>query len=581
MVLDSLATRVISAALTMYDIMEQRVTTVEQLSMNRAPFPEMDVLYFCAPTEESVKSICNDFPNNKPGRYGSVHLFFTDIIPDDIMNILQSAPNLIAKVKTLRELNLDFVAAESNAFHLDLKDSLPRLLGSAGADELLQQKIAKKLATFCISLNEHPSIRYQGNSRVAANIAKQLNEYLKAYRRANPKGAFNGDDAQGERERAQLLLVDRTFDPLTPIMHEYSYQCMSYDLLNVEGDNIISYSSTNNKNETVLKQALLGENDPLWVELRHDHIAKVIEKIKTRMNDIIQNSSGAALAKKSGANMSITNMAAAVKELPEFTQTMSKLSQHVALAQQCMDVFGKQALMDLSTVEQTISTGADDNGGEVKGAKLTQLVIDTVRTLKNKALKKRLIAIYVAAQRNVTPATMNQIMDAAGFGPNETVVPKLELLCKPRAPEAVAEPGKAGIFSSIFGGARKTQKIAATAEGEYADTRHVCALKAALDQLIGGELPQDKFPALGPSISSSSEAKANAKSMRRYGANNRWGKRESNITGSRCICFVVGGVAFSELRAGYELQTQHSKEVIMGGTHFVAPEEFLEEVSKL
>jgi syntaxin-binding protein 1 len=99
--------------------------------------------------------------------------------------------------------------------------------------------------------------------------------------------------------------------------------------------------------------------------------------------------------------------------------------------------------------------------------------------------------------------------------------------------------------------------------------------------MIGGELPQDKFPAMGPAISSSSEAKANAKSMRRYGANNRWGKRESSISGSRALCFVIGGIAYSEMRAGYELQGQHSKEVVVGGTHFISPDEYMEEVSKI
>jgi len=583
MVLDAAATRVISSALTMYDIMEQRVTTVEQLAMNRAPFPDMDVLYFCAPTEESVKSIAADFPSGKAGRYGSVHLFFTDAISDELMETLQNAPNLLAKVKTLKELSLDFIACESGSFHLDMKNCLPRLFGNS-PDTHLQQLIAKKLTTVCISLNEHPSIRYQAGSKIAQNIAHALDENLKAYRRANPKGTFNGDDAQGERERAQLLLVDRSFDPLTPIMHEYSYQCMSYDLLNVEGDNVISYTSVNNKNEAVLKQALLGENDALWIEMRHDHIAKVIGKIKDRMSDIIQNNSGAALAKKGGSNMSITDMAGAVKELPEFTQTMSKLSQHVALATQCMNEFTRQNLMDLSAVEQTVSTGIDDNGTELKGAKLQQLVMETVKATKSKSLKKRLIGIYVASQRGATPQFIEQLMDAAGFGKNETFVSKLQLLSKPvaAAAAAAAEPAKAGMFSSIFGGKSKPAvKIAATAEGEYADTRHTGLLKGFLDQMIGGELPHDKFPALGPSISSSSEAKANAKSMRRYNANNRWGKRESSISGSRCLAFVVGGVAYSEMRAGYELQGQHSKEVIVGGTHFISPEEYLEEVSKI
>ena len=92
--------------------------------------------------------------------------------------------------------------------------------------------------------------------------------------------------------------MDRTFDPLAPLMHEYTYQAMAYDLLPVQGDNLIDYSSTNNKGETETKTAVLGEHDELWCEFRHQHIAKVIDSLKVRMNDIVQNNAGAALAKK-------------------------------------------------------------------------------------------------------------------------------------------------------------------------------------------------------------------------------------------------------------------------------------------
>jgi syntaxin-binding protein 1 len=60
-VMDSTATHVISSALTMYDIMERRVTLVEQLAINRLSFPDMDVIYLVTSTIESVKKISSGF----------------------------------------------------------------------------------------------------------------------------------------------------------------------------------------------------------------------------------------------------------------------------------------------------------------------------------------------------------------------------------------------------------------------------------------------------------------------------------------------------------------------------------------
>jgi syntaxin-binding protein 1 len=80
LVLDNAATRVISSALTMYDIMERRITLVEQLSRPRQPFREMEAIYLISPTIESVTFLTQDFENDKKAKYGAVHLFFLDTV---------------------------------------------------------------------------------------------------------------------------------------------------------------------------------------------------------------------------------------------------------------------------------------------------------------------------------------------------------------------------------------------------------------------------------------------------------------------------------------------------------------------
>ena len=64
--------------------------------------------------------------------------------------------------------------------------------------------------------------------------------------------------------------------------------------------------------------------------------------------------------------MKITQMASAVKSLPEYQQIMARLSQHVAIASMCMSEFTTLNLMNVSECEQKVSTGTDDSGKEIR-----------------------------------------------------------------------------------------------------------------------------------------------------------------------------------------------------------------------
>lgn len=581
LVLDSPATRVISSALTMFDIMEKRITLVEQLDKKRQPFKEMDVVYLVSPTTASVEKILLDFETAKTARYAGVHIYFLDSVTPSIMQMVQKNPVLASRVKSFKEIFMDFVVSESSVFHMDQSRGLMKMYGTI-PDPDFPALIGRKLATLCISLNEHPVIRYQSSSAYAREMAQSMNETLTAYKSKNKKWwCHGGDDQHQERERAHILLLDRTFDPLTPLMHEYTYSAMVNDLLSVQ-DNVINYATTSNKGAVEEKEALLGESDPLWIELRYFHIAKVIQIIKDRMQDIIQTNAGAL--QKGGGALSITAMAAAVKELPEYRQTMSKLSQHVAIAQQCMDAFGKYGLMEQSHLEQTMSTGLDEDGKEMKGAKLLELLKSALAAPNlDYDQKIRLIAIFIVSQRGATPDEKRQLVQASNItSADQQIVRNLERLCLPMQTAQSAAGKPAGsIFTSLFKGRAPTH--APTEEGEYADTRHVGQLKGLLEQMIKGELPSNQFASAGPAALKEGEGKSMAKSVRRnVGAAARFGRKDQNsFTGSRHIVFIAGGVAYSELRVAHDVTAATNKEVIVGGTHLINPQQFIDDVADL
>ena len=221
----------------MYDLMECRVSTVENLATARQPLPELEAIYLVSPTAASVEQICKDFENEAKNEakplYNSVHLYFLTRVADEQMAKIKSCKNLLKRVKNFAEVNLDFLAKESHSFHLDMPPktcyrSLYNRTVNASSTSLI---IANKLVTVCATLNEYPHIRYHSSSSPCTEIARIFHSQMNAFIANNDTWWYHGGQGHAERDRGTILLVDRADDPMTPVVHEFTYQAMCQDLL--------------------------------------------------------------------------------------------------------------------------------------------------------------------------------------------------------------------------------------------------------------------------------------------------------------------------------------------------------------
>ena len=426
LIVDEHAMRVISSAVGMYDIMERKVTLVESLEKKRAPFPDMAAIYVLEPSIKSVRTLISDF-SSKPLYGKSVFLFFLGRLSDPLLNEIKACTQLVRRVKSLLEVNIDFLAREERAFTFALPSDTFAAIYLRQNQTPVEVDIAQKLVTVCGSMNEYPHIRYKTDSAVCTSLASVFKLKMDEFVAQNPQwwyhGGPNKTQSAAMKERATLLLLDRAEDLLSPLMHDFTYQSMVHDLIPMEGDRITVASGEAESSKDATKDVLLDEKDNVWVELRGKHIAAVIETLSTRIRDIMNSGTGSALAGSSNAGtLSLSQMAAALKALPEYQEVLSKLSQHMHLSHQCMDKFTSQQLLGLAEIEQTLATGKDEDGKSPKIADVMEQVESELTKMRNMKDKIRLILICIISCNGLRTQDKRRLYAAAELSAKDTRV---------------------------------------------------------------------------------------------------------------------------------------------------------------
>lgn len=613
LVVDSSSMSVISSTVGMYDIMERRITIVESLEKKRAPFADKGVIYLVQPTEESVAKVVEDWANKKPLYGPNVFLFFLQRLPDPLLDKIKYCRPLVKRVKALSEVNIDFLVKEERGFNFNMRDAFAPLYTRQGAQKY-EDMIANKLVTVCATLNEYPHIRYSKSSKVLEGLANLFHKRMDAFVSANPGWWYHGggkDAKQSTRERGCLLLLDRADDCLTPLMHDFHYQSMVYDLLHMEGDRITTQAETaEDATVTEAKDFLLDEKDELWVEIRGKHIAAVIKMITERINEITNSSTGSALNKKSseGQKMSLQELGAAMKALPEYREIMSKLSQHLHIAHECMDIFSTGSLMELSEIEQTLATGIDDEGRHPKMAEIIDRVELCLRKMKDTKARVRLLLIATLSPNGLNYDDRNRLLDAADFARSDSqTIDNLKAMGAKMGghKKDKEKSGGGGFLASLVGADTDDEE---EEEEEFSAGRYKPQLKKILQGLVGAADPLsfEDFPSVMPmpeaNATTSSAASARGKkkgagggvqgSARKGGGGKKWNsahgsgsskgqKAAQTFVGGRSIVFSVGGMSYSEMRVTREVQEQENREIIFGSTAFVTAKDFVDDLSKL
>jgi syntaxin-binding protein 1 len=435
----------------------------------------------------------------------------------------------------------------------------------------------EQIAGVCIALGEYPKVRYyrpknpiHEASVLCSHLARFVQEELDEYGRWNPNFPPPTSRAQG-----YLMITDRSMDLVAPLVHEFTYQAMAHDLLSIRDAEKVTYHMTVNEGSAGAeeKDMELSDKDEVWVKNRHRHMKDTIDKLMADFQGFLKQNPNFTDDNQDTTSLNaIRDMLAG---LPQFQEMKEAYSLHLTMAQESMNMFEKQKLPDVASIEQTLATGLDEDYKKPKN------VLDqVVRLLDDEAIpptdRLRLIMLYILFRDGVIPEDIKRLLAHSSLPPSDgEVITNLELLgAQPTHPLKEVRPPPPPLFP-------RNPKAATQGEEEFALSRFRPALKTMLEELCKGTLDQTAFPYTKPPMEPDAASLATQGSLR--AAKPGWalaGRREAENR-QRMIVFVAGGATYSEARSCYEVSRDHRKDVFLVSSHMLTPTMFLRQVGDL
>ncbi|XP_040872985.1 SNARE-interacting protein KEULE isoform X3 [Glycine max] len=614
LIMDKLTVKIMSHLCKMTDINGEGVSLGEDLYKQRQPLPTWDAIYFIQPTRENVIMFLSDMSGRTP-LYRKAFVFFSSAISKELVMDIKKDMEVLTRLGALREMNLEYFPIDSQGFITNNERALEELFG----DEENNHKgvtclnvMAKRIATVFASLREFPSVRFRAAKSLDATtmttfqdliptkLAAGIWDCLVKYKKSIPNFP--------QTETCELLILDRSIDQIAPVIHEWTYDAMCHDLLNMEGNKYVHEVPGKSGGPAERKEVLLEDHDPVWLELRHAHIADASERLHEKMTNFISKNKAAQIQHGSNSSeMSTRDIQTIVQALPQYSEQIDKLSLHVEIAGKINRIIRESGLRELGQLEQDLVFGDATTKDVIKFFTMKEDI-----THENK-LRLLMILASVYPEKFEGEKGQNLMRLAKLTEEDMNIVPNFRML----GGQPVTKKSLTAAFGLKFDIHKKKHAARKERPGEEEKWQLsrfypiieeslydvlVCDewmfIQELLEKLMKNELSKEDYPCLNdpsPSYQGSpfsGPVNQNPHSMRSrrtptwarpqgsedgYSSDSvlRHASSDFRRMGQRIFLFIVGGATRSELRVCHKLTEKLKREIILGSSSIDDPSQFI------
>ena len=275
-----------------------------------------------------------------------------NVLSNDSVRMLAQADEF-ELVKQIHEFYADFYALTPTAFTL----SIP---SNSTLTTPLADRTRDGLFALLLALKKKPAIRYQVSSHDAGRIAALLSQHIDQHQETLDFGA----SARQDDVPPLLLILDRTDDPITPLLNQWTYQAMVHELLGIKNNlvelppDLVSLPKGSSEAQSVVLSPL---SDDFYREIMYSDFGSLHDSVQSKLEEFKKANPGMT----QGANVSfktIGEMQKFVEKYPQMHKMKDNVSKHVNLLQCLSKLVDRRELMAVSELEQQLACVQDHRG---------------------------------------------------------------------------------------------------------------------------------------------------------------------------------------------------------------------------
>ncbi|CAH1989561.1 unnamed protein product [Acanthoscelides obtectus] len=393
------------------------------------------------------------------------------------------------------------------------------------------QRTVQGIVSVLLSLRKCPTIRYQANSDPCKILGQRIDEVI------NKESSLF---SFGQSGHSLLLILDRRDDPMTPLLNQWTYQAMVHELLTIN-NNRVNLSNVPGIPKEMTEVVLSAEQDGFYARNIFMNYGEIGTSIKQLMDQF------QTKAKSHQKIESIADMKNFVEAYPQFKKLSGNVAKHVTVVGELSSMVNKYNLLDVSEVEQEISSQADHSAHLQSVKKLINN--DKVREID----AAKLVMLYALRYQNHSNNDVKSLMSILKKrGVSDSLLKNTVNIL-----EYAGSHARQSDLFNVENAVKITKRFIKGLSGvDNVYTQHKPVLHETLEELMKGRLKEQLYPYIG------------------NGYNNG---RYQDI-----IIFIVGGATYEESLTVHSFNKINSPSVnvLLGGTTIHNSASFLLEVEQ-